>query len=70
MFSGAVCWFWDQCWGYPTRQKKQNGAFIEPGFPGKLCQSGKGFLVFYFESTERQHSQETEQLCMIFLNHL
>lgn len=46
--AGAVCWFWDQCWDYHIQQREQNGALKEPGFPGKLCQNGKGFLVFYF----------------------
>lgn len=53
------CWLLGQCVGFGTSAGViQNGALKEPGFPGKLCQSGKGFLVFNFYLGERQHSKK------------
>lgn len=65
LVGGAMCWFWDQCWRYPTWQRKQWG-IKRARFPRKTVPEWKGFSDFLFLANGETALQETEQLYMIF----
>lgn len=59
LVAGAVCWFWDQCWGYPIQQRKQNGALKEPDFPENCARVER---VFWFSIFSQQRGSTPKKL--------